>query len=403
MRGTLRPLETIDAYRPPMMAEEVRDVTGIEQAPEWDDVTTQFAELVDGSMRTEFEFGLDPDGKELRGRDGQGMREVSSTYLAKAEAEAAQNGNLDWNLRRTRIENEETAEVVAMARGEGPNTMIVLSDFPAELWEADEDYGGYNVTRKQTMARVYVRRPGQEGISMITRTLDGSDREASEAIYEELGLEAPATGELLGQRRRLELTAEDQDHLDSRLTGIYDRKLAEKYGGEWYAGRRPADYRNTYDFVCDQKDIIATCIDLERSGELTEETLYNMAAAMQKRFEEQTADNVESIVPKMKTINTYTLNQELISAGMVARASGKTFSACGGTLGSGSGGSGRGGSGSSTVEEMEEAGFGKGFENSSEWHGGKIHRNSKCVSCKEVKSEVGACKICKSCVDNPKK
>jgi hypothetical protein len=38
-----------------------------------------------------------------------------------------------------------------------------------------------------------------------------------------------------------------------------------------------------------------------------------------------------------------------------------------------------------------------------EWHGGKIHHNKKCQSCKKVKLEVGACHICRDCVNNPRK
>lgn len=40
---------------------------------------------------------------------------------------------------------------------------------------------------------------------------------------------------------------------------------------------------------------------------------------------------------------------------------------------------------------------------SKEWHGGKIHKNSKCRGCSKVKSEVGACYICKDCVGKPSK
>ncbi len=37
------------------------------------------------------------------------------------------------------------------------------------------------------------------------------------------------------------------------------------------------------------------------------------------------------------------------------------------------------------------------------WHGGKKHYNTKCQSCNEVKTEVGACYICEDCVHNPRK
>jgi hypothetical protein len=47
-------------------------------------------------------------------------------------------------------------------------------------------------------------------------------------------------------------------------------------------------------------------------------------------------------------------------------------------------------------------GFRPEGESKGPWHGGKIRKNSKCRSCEKVKSEVGACHICKDCVDNPK-
>ena len=51
---------------------------------------------------------------------------------------------------------------------------------------------------------------------------------------------------------------------------------------------------------------------------------------------------------------------------------------------------------------MKAAGYGETADSKS-WHGGKKYKNAKCVSCKEVKSEVGACHICKDCVEHPKR
>lgn len=45
---------------------------------------------------------------------------------------------------------------------------------------------------------------------------------------------------------------------------------------------------------------------------------------------------------------------------------------------------------------------GESWLDPNDWHGGEIHYDSKCVSCEETKSEVGACFICKDCVDNPR-
>ncbi len=40
---------------------------------------------------------------------------------------------------------------------------------------------------------------------------------------------------------------------------------------------------------------------------------------------------------------------------------------------------------------------------SDDWHGGKIHRNKACRSCKVTKAEIGACHVCKDCVGKPAK
>jgi hypothetical protein len=383
-------METLAPHRP-----EIVDRQRPEYLEARTDVITQFSELVDGNMRTEFEFELGSDGRELYGRDGRGLCEIAQDSLDKAEELAAINPNLGWNLRRTKLEQEEIDEAIAMAHGEGPNTMIVLSDFVPELWDAEEDFGGYNVTRKQTMLRILARRPGSNIIDMTTQTLDGSNREALEAVCAELGFK-PEPGELLDQRQRKHLSAEQQAVLADHLTGIYDRSLAEQYGGQWYAGRRPADYRNTYDFVCQQHDLVERCAGLKLSGQLTDNLMYNLAAAMQKRFEEQQSEKVISITPRLETHNFSMLDQEITLAGRWARAEGRAFSACGGTLTAD-------GADGSTEGQLKLAGYGNELDSSTAWHGGKKFYNKKCVSCQEVKAEVGACHICESCVSSPSK
>lgn len=387
---------------------DITDQERLENLKVRDDVVTLFSEMLDGNMRTKFDFELSPDGQELRGRDGRGLAEIAQDSLDKAEEMAAHNPNLGWNLRRTRLEQAEIAETIAMANGEGPNTIIVPSDFVPELWNATEDFGGYNVTRKQTMLRILTRRPDGNIVDMTTQTLDGSNRQALEAIYAEFGIK-PKPGELLGQRIRVDLTAEEQATLADRLTGVYDRSLAAQYDGEWYAGRRPADYRNTYDFVCGQAALVNRCVQLERRGQLTDKLMYDMAATMQRRFEEQKSealrpDSVTSTTSPQDrvtyqvtydTVRFNSLDEEIMFTGQKARAEKKTFSGCGGTLKAA-------GDDDSTEARLRLAGYG-GKLDPEAWHGGSIHRNAKCNSCEKVKSEVGACHICKDCVNNPSK
>ncbi len=310
------------------------------------DLNTQFAELVDGNMRTNFELQL--VGNDLIGEDGRSLRVITDKALAEVQAMAKLNPRLWFEVRRRGLEKDEIDEAVAMARGEGPNTMVIESDFPSELENTPEDVGGYNVRRKQTMQRVLIRKP-DGNIQMYSQSLDGSNREALEAIYACFG-KTPEPGELLGQRIRIDLPWEEQTNLIDELTGIYDRSLTDQFGGEWYAGRRPVDYRNTYDFVQVQHDLINECIRLDNLGWLNEETMYKIAATMQQRFNHynyQTPTTTAGLPAPDMSI----LYREIERAGRQASQMGMSFSACGMTLRAG-------GFDSSTENQLELAGYG---------------------------------------------
>jgi len=222
-------------------------------------------------------------------------------------------------------------------------------------------------------------------------------------VHAEVGSQAEP-GELLGQRIQIDLPAEEQEGVMDRITSVYDREMTAQYGGEWYAGRRPADYRNTYDFVREQTDLIETCVDLMLENNLTDTMMYDLAATMQARFEsdgfndKNEAVQAASIVAttfRQPGLNPEMLRREIRGAGRMARMGRKSFSACGSTL--------KGeGLDESTEGQLEAAGYGE-RAGSKSWHGGKKFKNEKCVSCEKVKNEVGACKICEDCVKNPKK
>ena len=52
-----------------------------EQLKNYDDTTTELAEMLDGSMRTPLEFIF--DGQELHGRDGRKLSEIADTGLRR--------------------------------------------------------------------------------------------------------------------------------------------------------------------------------------------------------------------------------------------------------------------------------------------------------------------------------
>jgi hypothetical protein len=384
-----------------------RNVGGfaLERVQAEDDATTQLAEWVDGSMYVEFELTL--QGDDLYSRDGRNIGEVTLNGLRDAREAAKKNPNLWFEVGRSSIEREEYLEAVDMAKGNGPNTMFISSDYPEDLRDADEDVGGYNRIRQQAMERSFTR--NSDGtVTMRIKSLDGSNREALEAVHAEFG-QVIHKGPMLGQRARLNLSPEEQDRLMDRAVDTYDRKMAEQFGGEWYAGRRPADYRNTYDFVCQQADLVEMWVNADLNGNLTDTLMYDIAAAAQARFEK---NQVEQPLQQKRRLGVLSvgvahqarlevdpaaLQYELRSAGAQARAEDKVFSGCGVTLKAT-------GKDESTEAQMDAAGYAnQANKEKLPWYGRKKFKNAKCVSCNKVKNEVGSCHICQDCVAHPKK
>lgn len=317
------------------------------------DTVTWLAEVLPGSMRTPFDYRF--DGKELYAGDNGALLPIFQDAIKDARSLP------DYEQRRRYIELQEYEDMIAMARGDLPNTMVTVSDFPPELMEATEDVGGYNVTRKQTMLRVIAKKPN--GIlSMYSQSLDGSDRTALESLYTSLGFESQS-GELLGQRMHLDMGELEQEFLVDQLMGIYDRSLAQQHGGEWRAGMRDNRHQNTYDFARDQDDLLKAY--LATTYEFTGgDADYNLAAAVRARFLHQQKHGVEVGVDSASytepAIVAHVLAlQEMSGAGVVARRQGVVVSGCGSTIG--------GGENEKTREEqLEESGFGNKSDDESD-------------------------------------
>lgn len=328
---------TIETLRPPE-AETVR---------KFDDATTWAAEVLKGSMRTTFEFTYSEG--ELYGHDGLPLTPVFEDAYEHAKKQAVINPKLAFEVRRTGTERGELDDLKAMARGEGPNTLVIESDFPEELQDSPVDVGGYNVERKQAMLRVIYRQPDGQ-LVMVSQSLEGSDRKSLEAIREHLGYDTEP-GELLGQRMALDMNPEDQEFLVDELCGVYDRKLSEKNGGEYRAGWKLPEGRasvNTYDFVLQQDDLIQAFIN---DTNPSPDSLYGFAAAMQKRYEQTYGTQAQSV--PFTEIGFITGNPvaEMFHAAVEARAEGTVFSGCGVSVG-------RNGE-LSTRENLGQAGYGE--------------------------------------------
>lgn len=305
------------------MSEILKTVEFDQEVRRYDDVSTWLAEVLPGQMRSEFSYTF--DGEDLRARDGSNMRIVFDDAIEEADSLAARNPELSFEKRRRLIEMDEYEDMVAMARGDAPNTMVVVSDFPAELMGAKEDVGGYNSSRKQTMLRV-ITKQADGTIRMVTQSLDQSNRSALEAMYGHLYF-TPQYGELLGQRMKIDLDQDFQNDLPNILRNVYDKSLTAQKGGEWCAGRRPDDVRNTLSFVRSQTDLLQVHLRSDQS----DQACFNLAAAMEARF--TTAERGGRVyISEPATFAHISVAVELELAGRQAAAQNKTYSGCGASV-----------------------------------------------------------------------
>lgn len=225
------------------------------------DTKTWLAETLHGSMRTRIEYNY--DGQILICEDGGSADEMFDQSITEARVMTEWNPSMSFELRRRLEERAELNDMYDMISGDKPNTMVVISDFPEEIKPQDPDsdnegIGGYNPERQQTMMRTIFWDAETQTMTVQTQSLDGSNREALEAIYESLGYQAEE-GELLGQRMHLDLPEQWRGNLVNNLTSVYDQSMTEQFGGEWYAGisQRPdKNIVNTYEFVEAQTELL---------------------------------------------------------------------------------------------------------------------------------------------------
>lgn len=300
----------------------------------YDDITTWLAETLDGQMRSSFDYRY--DGKDLIAEDGSSIGEIFDKALNDAKNLPKE---LSFEQRRRKKEMDEYHDMLKMANGELPNTMVVVSDFPAELINREQDLGGYNVSRKQTMLRI-ISKKDDGSINIKTQSLDGSNRQALEGLYEHLGVAPAEDGELLGQRRFVQLDKFNQEFLADDLTAQYDKSLQEQTGEMHYAGVRGKKRVNTYDFVINQTDIIDLFMQDANTIYDNDELKYAIAAAIAERYQKEGSTNFNHVTyseQESHEIISWQQNNMLVDevwqSAERARAAGKVFSGCGGSLG----------------------------------------------------------------------
>ena len=323
---------------------------------------------------------------------------VFENSLRDAKRLAERQPSLHFELRRRKIEAEEYANMLAMMDDDSPNTMIVVSDFPPELMNAQKDVNGYNTTRRQTMLRVITRQ--DDGVlRMVSQSLDRSDRTALEAIYTYFG-RTPKAGELLGQRIHVELAEEEQSCIADQLMGIYDRSLSESYGGDWHAGRQYDGWRNTYEFVKSQDELLGLFVKARLNDPNEAERLrYGLAAAMQRRFENRRRHPiaVSDEINFHPGLASTMLRRELRVAAEEAASEGREFSGCGISLKQNKGM----GEPTDTEAQLGQSGYGNKPDKESSSY--DFDKRMYCVVCQSPHKEdekpkmCGPCGICRAC------
>ncbi len=358
------------------------------------DVETFLAEALNGNMTTSFYYRYDKNNEELVAEDGELISNIFENAILDAEQVIIKNPQLQFEVRRRKEEKNELEAMLSMMNGNLPNTMVVLSDFPEELMNSTDNVGGYNVSRKQTMLRIISKQ--EDGISVASRTLDGSYRVALEEIYASLEQPKPKRGELLGQRIHLDLNELEQAILIDKIVSTYDSTLHELTGVSYSAGMPLVDLDtriNTYDFVRQQNDLVNIAVRQVLSGDLSVSP-YAIVAAMTERYENIVTTRIfdtGTIISGDIAIREFALMQEIHGAGRRASIDKKVFNGCGSTLVPDE---------FSVEDQLETSGYGNKTDKETKYD---FNKKMYCVDCqappkeKEAKKWCGPCGLCRGC------
>jgi hypothetical protein len=287
-----------------------------------DEEATRFAEIIDGPIRTEFEFKSTDSG--LVSKGGSSLLDLwqNSYELTKNKAKFDVRQKDLVAIREA--EYQEGLAVEELARsGKNGDGFLVISAYPEEL---ELKYGkdfvnqeGFNSHRRLAFIRQYTKH--NDSVILATASVDNSD----------LDLWSKITGETISDSKdllglRFHCGANDLDTLICE----YDTLLSAKTNMRHRQGR--TDYSNleTYVFVKNQKDLLD----------------YNMSnlqsiALSNSNYSERLSQKVQ--LTKMvasaliyryenKGAKTLSIESEVSLASERASAEGLEFISCGGYL-----------------------------------------------------------------------
>jgi hypothetical protein len=214
--------------------------------------------------------------------------------------------------------------MLRMAAGDGANTAIIISPIPEQLRNSEQDILGYQPKRGLGFVRVIGRQP-DGNIKLQSHSIDKSDPESINAIYELFGQTADWSRDLIDQRILVNINdTYEQELLIDRLLFTYDQSLNRRFGGSWFAGRSELDQREALQFVQSQSDAVDLHLKNMSAPGLSKadkkQLRYKLAATMKRRYEgRQIVDDGGDI------------GSEMDAAANDAAANGESYSGCGET------------------------------------------------------------------------
>lgn len=257
------------------------------------DEITDMSERLAAPMQNTFEYEMGADGELWF--QGELMSRVFDDGIKVAEELTLANPQFMTELIRRRLERQEYDEMRKLALGsEGdPDVLVVLSPIPDAVLNGTQ-LNAYDKERKKTLVRIFRRT--DTGIEATSLSLDRSDRDGLNAIAEQFGQSidpAADSEDILAMRL---WGYRDEAHAGSARTirKTYDEKLAEKFGGRWYAGRQSSLVTDAKLFIEAQVDLVNQHMEelkmlrIVYSGKELDEKLetarYNLAAALTRRM-----------------------------------------------------------------------------------------------------------------------
>jgi ribosomal protein S27AE len=273
--------------------QRMREYERFEYQRRMTDEITDMSERLAAPMRNTFEYALREDGELWF--QGEPLSPIFDRGITVAEELTRTSPQFATELVRRRLERQEYDEVRKLALGgdEDPEVLLVMSPIP-DAALAGTSFNAYDLDRKKTLVRVFQRT--SNGVSATSLSLDLSDRDGLNSVASLFGKTIPpeAGSEDILAMRFWGYEDEFETSTVNTVRSVYDAALSEKFGGEWYAGRRSSRITDAKQFIEQQQDLIdqhmqviarlKAKLDGNELEKHLESARYNLAAALSRRL-----------------------------------------------------------------------------------------------------------------------